>query len=247
MKIRRYKHARRVLSLYRNTFGFHEPYQVLVDGTFCQAALAGKIQLKEQLPKYLGGSIQLVTTRCIVKETEELEAELKGAILILKRFSQRNCGHKRERKSAVDCLLSLIGESNEHHYIVATQDEDLQTSASAIPGAPLLHIIRNTIVLKNPSEDTKEKVEEIVRQQTDLTPHETAVLEELDSKLIREEVKRRKRKRPGGPNPLSIKKRKRLEAPVLGSTRNVRRNRKRRERERLKRCALSLKVAKLTE
>ena len=49
-------------------------------------------------------------------------------------------------------------------------------------------------------------------------------------------------------NPLSVKKRKkRLEAPVLGSTRNVRRNRKRRERERLKRCALSLKVAKLTE
>ena len=30
-----------------------------VDGTFCQAALSGKIQIKEQLPKYFGGSIQL--------------------------------------------------------------------------------------------------------------------------------------------------------------------------------------------
>ena len=30
-----------------------------VDGTFCQAALDGKIQIKEQLPKYLGGAIQL--------------------------------------------------------------------------------------------------------------------------------------------------------------------------------------------
>ena len=57
------------------------------------------------------------------------------------------------------------------------------------------------------------------------------MLKELESKLIREEVKRRKRKRPGGPNPLSVKKRKRLEAPVLGSARNVRRNRKRRERD----------------
>ena len=128
---------------------------------------------------------------------------------------------------------------------MATQDEDLQTSASAIPGVPLLHIIRNTIVLKNPSEGTKEKVEEIVRQQTDLTPHETAVLEELDSKLLREEVKRRKKKRLGGPNPLSVKKkRKRLEAPVLGSARNVRR--KRRERETKEMCSQS-KVAKLTE
>ena len=30
-----------------------------VDGTFCQAALQGKIQIKEQLPKYFGGSVQL--------------------------------------------------------------------------------------------------------------------------------------------------------------------------------------------
>ena len=30
-----------------------------VDGTFSQAALTGKIQIKEQLPKYFGGSIQL--------------------------------------------------------------------------------------------------------------------------------------------------------------------------------------------
>ena len=31
----------------------------LVDGTFSQAALKGKIQLKEQLPKYFGGEIKL--------------------------------------------------------------------------------------------------------------------------------------------------------------------------------------------
>lgn len=30
-----------------------------VDGTFSQAALKGKIQLKEQLPKYFGGEIKL--------------------------------------------------------------------------------------------------------------------------------------------------------------------------------------------
>ena len=30
-----------------------------VDGTFCQAALQTKINIKEQLPKYLDGTIQL--------------------------------------------------------------------------------------------------------------------------------------------------------------------------------------------
>ena len=34
-------------------------YIYTVDGTFCQAALQGKILIKEQLPKYLGGNIQL--------------------------------------------------------------------------------------------------------------------------------------------------------------------------------------------
>lgn len=31
----------------------------VVDGTFCQAALEGRIYIKEQLPKYFSGSVQL--------------------------------------------------------------------------------------------------------------------------------------------------------------------------------------------
>ena len=34
-------------------------YEYAVDGTFSQAALKGKVQIKEQLPKYLGGEVQL--------------------------------------------------------------------------------------------------------------------------------------------------------------------------------------------
>lgn len=36
-----------------------------VDGTFCQAALQTKINIKEQLPKYLDGSIQLCILICL--------------------------------------------------------------------------------------------------------------------------------------------------------------------------------------
>ena len=32
---------------------------ITVDGTFCQAALRGKIHIKDQLPKYIGSSVQL--------------------------------------------------------------------------------------------------------------------------------------------------------------------------------------------
>ena len=59
MKIKRYKHARRHLSLYRNIFNFREPYLILVDGTFTRMALIHQTNIKDQLPKYLNGEIQV--------------------------------------------------------------------------------------------------------------------------------------------------------------------------------------------
>lgn len=65
MKITRQKHAKKHLGFFRNNFGVREPYQILLDGTFCQAALQGRIQLREQLPRYLMGETQLCTTRWV--------------------------------------------------------------------------------------------------------------------------------------------------------------------------------------
>lgn len=72
MKVKRYKKAQKYLSFYRNNFGFRAPYHVLVDGTFCQAALKNKINLSEQIPKYLCDTVRLLTTVCVVTETEKL-------------------------------------------------------------------------------------------------------------------------------------------------------------------------------
>lgn len=63
MKIKRQKQAKKTISFYKYSFNLREPFQILVDGTFCQAALKNKIQIKEQLPKYLMGEVQLCTTR----------------------------------------------------------------------------------------------------------------------------------------------------------------------------------------
>lgn len=46
-------------------------FRVLVDGTFCNAALANKINLREQLPKYLGGDVEIATTKCVLAELGE--------------------------------------------------------------------------------------------------------------------------------------------------------------------------------
>lgn len=39
MKIARYKKAQRALSFYKNNFKFREPFQIIIDATFCQVAL----------------------------------------------------------------------------------------------------------------------------------------------------------------------------------------------------------------
>ena len=59
MKIKRYKHARKYLNFYRNIFHFREPHQILIDGTFTQMALKHKTDIKDQMPKYLGGEVQV--------------------------------------------------------------------------------------------------------------------------------------------------------------------------------------------
>ena len=39
MSGKRYKKMKNILQFYKTKFGFHEPYNVLIDGTFCRAAL----------------------------------------------------------------------------------------------------------------------------------------------------------------------------------------------------------------
>lgn len=72
MKVKRQKHVRKILTFYRGYFDYRSPFQVLVDGTFCRAALNCKVSISEQLPKYLDAEVKLCTTRCVLAECEAL-------------------------------------------------------------------------------------------------------------------------------------------------------------------------------
>lgn len=70
MGIKRQKQVRKSLAFYKKNFGYSPPYYVLVDGTFCRAALKQKINIREQLPKYLEAEVNICTTQCILDECE---------------------------------------------------------------------------------------------------------------------------------------------------------------------------------
>ncbi|NXN26161.1 UTP23 protein, partial [Nycticryphes semicollaris] len=231
MKLKRQKHAKKNMGFYKHNFHFREPFQVLLDGTFCQAALRNKIQIREQLPGYLGGATQLCTTRCVLKELESLGKALYGAKLIAQRFQLRSCSHHKDPVSGSACLLSMIEEGNSHHFFIATQDQELANKVKKKAGVPLLFIIQNTMVLDKPSPKSLAFVQKL--QMNELVPeHQKQSIVQLKEKegLAKQEgEKRRKRKRAGGPNPLSClkKKKKTQEGQEPSAEKKKRRKRKR--------------------
>ncbi|KAL7830504.1 hypothetical protein SRHO_G00316310 [Serrasalmus rhombeus] len=212
MKIKRQKKAKKTLSFYKYNFGFREPFQILIDGTFCQAALKNKIQIKEQMPKYFMGEVQLCSTNCALKELDSLLKDLYGAKLILQRFQIRRCKHSKEPVSASQCLLSVVGETNPHHYFVATQDQELRASLMKIPGVPLLYIIQNTMVLEKPSACSLKHVQAVQLGEL-VSPTEQQSLQNLKaeqglSKDGEERQGKKRKRKSGNPNPLSCLKKK---------------------------------------
>ncbi|XP_034560814.1 rRNA-processing protein UTP23 homolog [Notolabrus celidotus] len=217
MGLKRQKQAKKTISFYKFNFSFRESFQILIDGTFCQAALKNKIQIKEQMPKYLMGEVQLCTTNCALKELETLGKELYGAKLILQRFQSRRCAHLKNPVSASECLLSMLGETNPHHYFVATQDHTVTAGLKKIPGVPLLYIILNTIVLDKPSQTSLDHVQAVQLGELVSPAQQQSIrsLKEEQGIDARKDGERRKRKRKQkNPNPLSCLKKKKKGGPT---------------------------------
>ena len=229
MKIKRYKKAGKFMSVYKNNFGFREPYQILLDGTFCQVALDHQVNIQDQLPRYLKGQCKLLTTACVIEETKRLGKAVHGAYLIVSQFPIHNCGHE-EPVSASRCLSSfLIDSRNKDHYIVATQDHLLRTKLAKQVVCPLLKLANNTVCLEKPPDKVAGKVKRthhyLANKLKDNERDELLRLK-LEENLITEEkgveVKKKKKKGPKGPNPLSCKKSKKTpKSSNLGPMENV--------------------------
>lgn len=240
MKINRYKKAERYMSLYKNNFGFREPYQVLLDGTFCQVALAHKVNIQDQLPKYIRGECKLLTTACVIEETKRLGKPLHGAYLIVSQFPVHDCGHESPI-SANKCLSSfIIDNKNKDHYLVATQDHRLRQKIAKLVVCPLLKLANNTLVLEKPTDKVLGKVSRthhyLANKLKDDERESLSKLktrEHLDDKA--DLVPRKKRKGPKGPNPLSCRKGKKSnsnkEQEKAKQSSNEDQNRKRRRKK----------------
>ncbi|XP_026468995.1 rRNA-processing protein UTP23 homolog [Ctenocephalides felis] len=209
MKITRYKKVHRNLNFYINNFGFHQPFQILIDGTFCFDALKNQFNIQDQLKKYFQAELKLLTTQCVIVETENLGPKLVGAMKIVKQFGIHKCGHEKAPIGASDCLLSMVGKSNRDRYVIATQDRDLQEKIREKPGVPLLYLHRKAPCLERPSQTSRDKATENATGSFKVQTREELVIKKLKEDVGLSEnnnEQKRKRRKKKGPNPLSCKK-----------------------------------------
>lgn len=173
-----------------------------------------QINIREQIPKYLNSQVKLLTTRCIVIETEKISKKTHGALTILKQYGIHECGHK-EPIPGSKCILSMIGKRNEKHYILASQDRDLQEKLRARAGIPLLYFHNKSPTLDKPSRSSYERAgQSLETGNIFISETQNEALKSMKQALgveekVPEEVKvPMKKKKPRNPNPLSCKKKK---------------------------------------
>lgn len=213
MKIKRHKKAQKILAFFQHNFAVQPPFTLLLDGTFCRAALEGKVLIKEQVPKYLGSQTKIVTTQCIILEVEKLSKispNLYGAWMVVKQFAVHRCGHEGDPIPASSCAKSLLSTNNPGKYIMATQDPELRAHIhQEVAGTPILYLHQSAPTLEKPSERCLAVAQGLGRT---LSTHEETTLKTLKRKLLREPVQEppRKKKKTKNPHSLSCKKSKKV-------------------------------------
>ncbi|KAF8581366.1 Fcf1-domain-containing protein [Ramaria rubella] len=217
MRQKRAKAYKKLMSLYHLSFGFREPYQVLVDSDICSTSTSLKIELVKQFVNVLQGNVKPMITQCCIVELYKLGPGEQHAVDLAKTFERRKCNH-REAIPGNDCLASVVGDSNKHRYVIACQSQATRARLRTVPGVPIVHLNRTVMVLEPPSDATmaaKRQAEEKAQLPTAPERSQLSTDEPVEQK--------RKRKGPKAPNPLSVKKKKARPDNVASVTAGVKR------------------------
>lgn len=114
----------------------------------------------------------------------------------------------------------VLGETNKHRYVVATQVKDLRYWLRKVPGVPILLLDRSVMVLEAASEATlrAKKLVSGRRKKIRMAGLNVWQVEEKSmsgpgASAEKEEVPKKKIRGPKQPNPLSMKKKKPRQEP----------------------------------
>lgn len=88
-------------------------------------------------------------------ELSEINKPLKDTLIMTaKSMERRRCSHHTLDRplSTLECLSSVVdpkgSSTNKHHYVVASQDEDVRRYCRSIKGVPLVYVKRSVMVME---------------------------------------------------------------------------------------------------
>lgn len=153
MRGKRSKAYRKLLKQFELAFGFRQPYQVLVDADLVSDAHRFAMDLPQYLSNTLHGEVKVLITQCSMRHlyARNKEPGVDRIIDKAKDYERRRCGHHPESHpepcSTLECLGSVVGPTNKHRYVVASQDLDVRSRMRGIPGVPLIYINRSVMIV----------------------------------------------------------------------------------------------------
>ncbi|ROV87749.1 hypothetical protein VSDG_09715 [Cytospora chrysosperma] len=238
MRGKRSKAYRKLLKQFELAFGFRQPYQVLVDADLVSDAHRFAMDLPQYLSNTLHGEVKVLITQCSMRHlyARNKEPGVDRIIDKAKDYERRRCGHHPESHpepcSTLECLGSVVGPTNKHRYVVASQDLDVRSRMRGIPGVPLIYINRSVMILEPMAGATNRVVQKGERakfraelkepaaaagskrkQATDSDDEEAG---ETDKKEEQPKKKKKTKGGPKGPNPLAVKKAKKKQPEPKG-------------------------------
>ncbi|KAI5258746.1 hypothetical protein E4T42_00590 [Aureobasidium subglaciale] len=150
-----------------------------------------------------------------------------------KSFERRRCNHHTldEPLSTLECLKSVVdpkdSSTNKNRYVVASQDQKVRSAMRRITGVPLIYVNRSVMIMEPMATQTEEfrEAEEMGKVRAGLKGRRGAAPEQALKRKREDDdeddagaeggapapdtdaaPKKRVRKGPKGPNPLSMKK-----------------------------------------
>lgn len=197
------------------------------------------------LSRLLQGEARLFTCGFVLKELRTLGLE--DAL----RTAERTCGVMKAPKEVDDMsvdegILKMVGHRNNKKYVVATQDVELRKRLRRVPGVPLVYMNRAVLVLEKQSDASLRFQSNVESTKRAPAKWERRIIQHkntTDKSRRTEEgtraapVKKKQRKGPSGPNPLSAKRKKNVGASsaASSSTKSDHARRKKKRRRRRKR------------
>lgn len=215
-----------------------DPSKVLLDSQILEDAYRTKTDLQTRLEGVLQGKVKLMVTQCDMRHLYDAKPKNNALIESTKNTTERRrCGHHEleEPLSSLECLSSVVDPkstlTNKHRYVVASQDIKVRAHMRKIAGVPLVYINRSVVIMEpmnTVTEEQRDREEKskfrlgLKAQRNPAQPpkrkrDEEEGVDDVEEQVMDRPQKKNKRKGPKEPNPLSMKKAKKDQAPPGGN------------------------------